>query len=53
MSLTINDLRWLACPACHHSLQLAPTGLRCTGCDRLYPIVDDLPILIVEAVNDH
>jgi hypothetical protein len=49
MSLTVNDLRWLACPLCHRSLQLAPSGLRCIGCDSHYRIVDDLPILIVES----
>jgi uncharacterized protein YbaR (Trm112 family) len=52
MSLTPEDLRWIACPVCHHSLQFAPSGLRCSGCDRHYPIVDDLPILIAESSKE-
>jgi uncharacterized protein YbaR (Trm112 family) len=39
-----------ACPACKKSLVIGPTGddLRCTGCRRIYPVQDDIPILLVE-----
>ena len=40
----------LACPACRQSLVIGPEGdtLRCTGCRRVYPVQDDIPILLVE-----
>jgi uncharacterized protein YbaR (Trm112 family) len=40
----------LACPACKKSLVMGPKGedLRCTGCRRIYPVQDDIPILLVE-----
>jgi len=39
-----------ACPACRKSLVIGPKGddLRCTGCRRIYPVQDDIPILLVE-----
>ena len=52
----VNDL---ACPACHGDLRLnhgdsrseGPTNaghLLCAACGRVYPIVDGIPVLIVE-----
>jgi uncharacterized protein len=41
-------LAQLACPACLGSLQLAKARLLCTGCRRAYPIIDGIPVLIVE-----
>jgi uncharacterized protein YbaR (Trm112 family) len=50
----------LACPACHGDLRLypkadslseAPTNegrLLCAACGRAYPIIDGIPVLIVE-----
>jgi uncharacterized protein YbaR (Trm112 family) len=38
----------LACPACLAGLRMDGTGLRCRGCERLYPIVDGIPVLIAE-----
>lgn len=42
----------LACPACRSRLQVvgadADTELACTGCDRVYPVRDDIPVLLVE-----
>ncbi len=52
-TLTPEKLRWIVCPVCHQSLQLVPSGLLCTGCERSYPIVDGLPILITERTNSH
>lgn len=54
--LSIVDL--LACPACHGSLNLdAPSSggssrLICIGCDRVYPIVDGIPLMIAERVAE-
>ncbi len=53
-TLTQDDLRWLACPVCHHALTLeagieapaTPPSIRCTACARIYPIADGLPILL-------
>jgi len=38
----------LACPACLADLKLADQRLICAGCRRAYPIVDGIPVLIVE-----
>jgi uncharacterized protein YbaR (Trm112 family) len=40
----------LACPACKQPLVIGQQGsnLRCTGCRRIYPVQDDIPILLVE-----
>jgi hypothetical protein len=42
-------LRMLVCPACHAELAiLDPQSVRCTGCGRLYPVRDGLPVLIAD-----
>ena len=38
----------LACPACLGALRAEQDRLICVGCDRAYPIVDGIPVLIVE-----
>jgi uncharacterized protein YbaR (Trm112 family) len=40
----------LACPVCIKSVQLTPDGkgLKCEQCKRVYPIVDDIPVMLVE-----
>jgi hypothetical protein len=38
----------LACPACLNDLCLEDACLVCVTCDRAYPIVDGIPVLIVE-----
>jgi uncharacterized protein YbaR (Trm112 family) len=38
----------LACPACLDSLRVEDGWLVCTGCARAYPVVDGIPVLIVE-----
>jgi uncharacterized protein len=42
----------LACPACRGDLRVsaenAPAILTCIACGRAYPIVDAIPVLIVE-----
>lgn len=39
-------LEQLACPACLAPLRNGGTHLACTGCARLYPITDGIPVLI-------
>lgn len=43
-------LEILACPLCKTEVKLTPdgTGLICRSCRRRYPIVDDIPIMLVE-----
>lgn len=38
----------LACPACHSDLRLNASRLICAECRRAYPVIDGVPILIVE-----
>jgi uncharacterized protein len=40
----------LACPACRQALELVRNGeaLRCGGCKRVYPVEDDIPILMID-----
>jgi uncharacterized protein len=45
----------LVCPVCKKSLALKENGegLKCSACQRVYPIRDDIPILLIdEAVTD-
>ena len=41
-------LAQLACPACYGDLRSENSRLLCTACGRAYPIVDGIPVLIVE-----
>ncbi|HEY7404701.1 MAG TPA: Trm112 family protein [Candidatus Angelobacter sp.] len=45
-------LEALVCPVpeCRNALTLAADGnsLQCTGCQRTYPVRDDIPILLVD-----
>ncbi|HXP59022.1 MAG TPA: Trm112 family protein [Dongiaceae bacterium] len=38
----------LACPACLGDLRLDGQRLVCAACGRIYPIVDGIPVLIVD-----
>jgi uncharacterized protein len=45
----------LVCPVCKKPLEISPAGdsLRCGECRRVYPVRDDIPILLVdEAVTE-
>jgi uncharacterized protein YbaR (Trm112 family) len=46
--LTQQDLAFLVCPVCHADFELASNEIRCTGCNRRYPIVDGLPVLLAD-----
>ena len=46
-----NDLlEMLVCPACKQALEYRPSPetLRCTACHRVYPVKDDIPIMLVD-----
>ena len=40
----------LACPACRSPLEAVhgANELGCTGCDLVYPVRDDIPVLLVD-----
>lgn len=50
MSIKPELLEILACPACRAKLECKAdgSGLRCVSCHRVYPIRDEIPVLIVE-----
>ena len=43
-------LEILACPLCKKPVHLTPagTGLLCRECHRVYPIENDIPVMLVE-----
>ncbi len=41
-------LKILACPACKKNVILKNQEIVCTHCGRIYPIKDDVPIMLVE-----
>jgi len=40
----------LACPVCHEPVKTTAdgSGLKCPVCLRVYPIRDDIPVMVVE-----
>jgi uncharacterized protein YbaR (Trm112 family) len=38
----------LACPVCHGALRIDEADVVCAACGRVYPVVDGIPVLIVE-----
>lgn len=40
----------LICPECRTPVKLTPdgTGLKCAACRRVYPIKDDIPVMLPE-----
>ncbi|WP_327093272.1 Trm112 family protein [Nonomuraea sp. NBC_01738] len=52
MKVKIDDwlLDILACPACKSPLRAEheTDELACTGCGRVYPVRDDIPVLLVD-----
>ena len=43
-------LEILVCPACKKPVRLVNdgAGLRCDGCRRVYPIKDDIPVMLID-----
>jgi uncharacterized protein YbaR (Trm112 family) len=50
MAISPDLLEILACPACKAKVELKPdgSGLKCTECRRVYPIRDDIPVMLVD-----
>lgn len=50
MAISQELLEILACPACKAKVELKPdgTGLKCVECKRVYPIRDDIPVMLVD-----
>lgn len=50
MAVSQELLDILACPVCKTPVKLTPdaAGLKCTTCRRVYPIRDDIPVMLVE-----
>jgi hypothetical protein len=43
-------LEILVCPACHGALVLreSPESLKCQQCQRVYPVRDNIPIMLID-----
>ncbi len=50
MALDPRILEILACPYCKSDVKLTADGvaLKCVSCHRVYPIKDDIPVMLVE-----
>lgn len=50
MAISKDLLEILVCPECKQPVQLTADekGLKCPGCRRVYPIRDDIPVMLVE-----
>jgi uncharacterized protein YbaR (Trm112 family) len=50
MAISQELLDILACPVCIKSVQVTPDGkgLKCEQCKRVYPIVDDIPVMLID-----
>jgi uncharacterized protein YbaR (Trm112 family) len=50
MAISQDLLEILACPACKAQVELDKdaSGLKCVECRRVYPIRDDIPVMLVD-----
>ncbi len=50
MTISKELLEILACPICKEEVRPTPDGkgLQCIQCRRIYPIRDDIPVMLVE-----
>ena len=50
MAISKDLLDILACPACKAKVELKAdgTGLKCVECHRVYPIRDDIPVMLID-----
>lgn len=50
MAISKDLLDILVCPVCKTPVELKPdqTGLRCGKCKIVYPIRDDIPVMLVD-----
>jgi len=50
MAISEDLLEILACPACKSRVELKAdaSGLRCVSCHRVYPVRDDIPVMLID-----
>lgn len=50
MAISKDLLEILVCPACKAKVVLKEDGsaLKCVSCNRVYPVRDDIPIMLVD-----
>ncbi|HXJ03868.1 MAG TPA: Trm112 family protein [Candidatus Acidoferrum sp.] len=50
MAISEELLEILVCPICKTPVKLTPdnSGLKCGTCHRVYPVRDDIPVMLVE-----
>ncbi|HEX8772123.1 MAG TPA: Trm112 family protein [Pyrinomonadaceae bacterium] len=50
MAISEDLLEILACPACKSRVELKGngSGLKCVECRRVYPIRDDIPVMLID-----
>lgn len=50
MAISKDLLEVLACPKCKGSIELTPAGdgFTCQTCKLLYPIKDDIPVMMID-----
>ncbi len=50
MAISPELLEILICPSCRAKVELKPdnSGLRCVQCHRLYPIRDEIPVMLID-----
>ena len=50
MAISQDLLDILVCPVCKESVTLTPDGrgLKCPSCRRIYPVRDDIPVMLVD-----
>jgi len=50
MAVNAELLEILVCPACKTAVTLVKndTALKCASCKRVYPIVDDIPVMLID-----
>lgn len=46
-------LEILVCPVCKENVELKPdgSGLKCVKCHRVYPVRDDIPVMLVDQAH--
>jgi uncharacterized protein YbaR (Trm112 family) len=50
MPISSELLEILACPECKAKVEIKPdgSGLKCVACHRVYPIKDDIPVMLID-----
>ena len=50
MAISKELLEILVCPICKATVELKPdgSGLKCVECRRVYPIRDEIPVMLVD-----